>query len=88
MSCNIPNNCPDCGDLHSRNLAHNCHCHEPLPELPNLSGLMGAEITGVFYLRDKQNGKVKGLNIMTQNNMTLSIKLDGDKLDIGYAGSV
>ena len=80
--------CPDCGDLHARDLAHNCHCHEPLIELPNLSSLLGKAITGVFYIRDKKTSKVKGLKIMTENNMTLVINIAGDNLDIEYAGSV
>ena len=88
MNCNIPNNCPDCVDLHARDIAHNCHCHAPIVDLPNLSSLLGDTVISVFYIRDQKTSKVKGIKIMTQNNMTLSINLDRDELDIEYAGSV
>jgi len=93
MNNKIPNKCcSDCEDLRTRDITHNCHCHKSglidWKDLPNLSSLLGTQITGVYYMRDPKTGQVKGIKIMTEHNMTLSVNLDGKELNIEYAGSV
>lgn len=89
-TCIVPStDCRDCMDLHWQNIAHDCHCHAKIQELPNLSDLIEQPITGVFYMRESNSEKAKvlGVRLMTKDKV-LTIRIAGDELDIEYARSL